>query len=363
MQYTVIWQSADDHARAWIHEIFGPYIKEHVVDAKHQVVLDNAILVDTFVDAHPLEYYARFRGKNAFLVQNHDEFLDMALNACRNFRGVFRNHVSRAFHPDFFSFFPIGYTPETACADRSTLPRATNRRYLWSFLGDCNKTTRPEMVQELRRIEPHFFLATRPMRDYAFMEAGPQGLPTSQYSELLRQSVFAPSPMGNASIECFRTYEALEQGAIPIVEKRLTLDYYRMLLGDHPLPTVSSWSEARQLITSLLKDPARMDALQSECSVWWVDYKLRLSASVGEFLEHRNQSVEIPEKLVADWGHPQLWRACELLRHHNLPAVLRRIQRNSTRLLTTGKLRVAWTRNNPCPGETVNSEQLAVDSK
>lgn len=51
-------------------------------------------------------------------------------------------------------------------------------------------------------------------------------------------SIFSPCPQGNVLLETPRVYEALQCGSIPIVERRLTLDYYKQLLGPHPLPTV-----------------------------------------------------------------------------------------------------------------------------
>ncbi len=62
-KYTAIWQSRIPHERDWLEEILGPYISDHVPDGKHQVVLDNAILLDAFIQCHDPAYYAQFRGQ------------------------------------------------------------------------------------------------------------------------------------------------------------------------------------------------------------------------------------------------------------------------------------------------------------
>ena len=80
-KFTAIWQSRD-YGRDWpMYEwqkhLFEPYISNHVFDGKHQVVMDNAILFDDWIYATDPEYYAKFRGKNAFLVHPYDEFYDL----------------------------------------------------------------------------------------------------------------------------------------------------------------------------------------------------------------------------------------------------------------------------------------------
>src|SRR5205085_4230318 len=114
-----------------------------------------------------------------------------------------------------------------------------------------------------------------------------RSLTPAEYKQVLEESIFAPSPMGNVNLECFRVYEALEQGAIPIVERRFTLDYFRSLLGNHPIPTVASWQEAGNLVKSLLSSPSDLEALQRTCLSWWQQFKHSLTSEVGQLLSSR----------------------------------------------------------------------------
>jgi hypothetical protein len=59
---------------------------------------------------------------------------------------------------------------------------------------------------------------------------------TAFRKELLA-TVFAPSPPGLYNPDCFRIYEALFTGAIPIIPRHYQFDP----LGDHPIPMVDSW--------------------------------------------------------------------------------------------------------------------------
>jgi hypothetical protein len=159
--------------------------------------------------------------------------------------------------------------------------------------------------------------------------------------EILGQSVFAPTPMGNGNLEANRTYDALEVGAIPIVERRLTLDYYSLLLGHHPLPTFSSWSQARQHVIHLLKDPVKLDELQQTCMEWWKSYKVLLVENIGSFLEERSCAVDELVPLQSRLPRLPLWQYVELLRHHSMPAIGRRLKLQVKRIASKKRWRLA----------------------
>lgn len=345
LRFTAIWQAEHPNEREWIDEIFGPFIAEHVTDGKHEVVLDNAILLDAFTYCFDPAYYARFRGKNAFLVDFLDENYEGGrYELYRNFRGVFRCFWSGAFVEGHVRKLPLGYGKGMARGERALTP-ASRRRYVWSFIGEASKSTRPDAMRALGRIEPHFLFSTNDVPGLAILNrvgGRPRRFAPEEFTQVLLDSAFSPCPMGNVNIECFRVYESLEWGAIPIVEKRATLDYYRQLLGDHPMPTVRSWAEAARLITRMMRNPDDMDALQQQCLAWWAEYKRAYRAEAGQFLEERSaRATEETGPLTTPVQQMPGWRTMELLRHHNASAFLRRMHRQATRLLRDKKVRVA----------------------
>jgi hypothetical protein len=148
--------------------------------------------------------------------------------------------------------------------------------------------------------------------------------------------------MGNVQVESFRLYEALEAGSIPIVEKRWTLDYFRLLLGEHPIPTVRSWAEARDLVKRLAADPDGLNALQDRCLSWWDAYKRAYRDAAGAFIQQRSgDSVPVQEPIMTRKYSLPGWRLIELLRHHDANAFARRVHRQASRILRKGTLRVA----------------------
>jgi hypothetical protein len=339
---TVIWQAEKPHEREWVDEIFGPYISEHVTDGKHELVMDNALLVDAFVHCFDKEYYAKFRGLNAYLAHFLDENFDGGYERYENFRGVFRGHWSNVFNANYIRKMPLGYC--NGLPRREQLIPAAERNYVWSFAGHVDKSSRPEMAEELARVEPHYLFSSSPVPGFVTPLSTPEHrrlLAPSAYYDLLFDSTFSPCPMGNVNLECFRLYEALECGSIPIVERRWTMDYFRTLFGEHPIPTVGSWREGRSLIHSLLSAPQDLNALQNKCMDWWNNYKREYSASVGKFLAERSTTVPKPEPAVSSLYRMPFWQPIELLRHHNARAAMKRVRRQISRVLQNGQVRVA----------------------
>jgi hypothetical protein len=342
-KFTAIWQFEIDKEANHdsLRRFFEPFIDNHVQDGKHEVVMDNAIVFDAWVYARDLAYYEEFRGKNAFLVHIGDEFYEIGADRYECFRGVFRSYWSSVFNPKDVMVLPLGCgLPDST----STIAPASERRYAWSFVGQAGKCSRPEMVRAMSAVEPHISFSTTAVPGLTFWTKGITGsrrIPKSEFLNILRDSAFAPAPMGNANLESFRVYEALDAGTIPIVEKGMFLDYFRRLLGDHPLPTVRTWREARHLVRRYLDDPEALNQLQQECIRWWADYQARLADRIGGFLTERSaaggQAHPFRSRLPSMPG----WNYVELLRHHNAHALRRRAETQFRRLAMQRKWRVA----------------------
>ena len=135
--FTGIWQFRTPGEFDWMNEIFGEFISEYVWDCKREVAPDNSILFDSYICDSDPAYFRRFRGKNAFLVHVYDETFDgLYEETYSNFRGVFRFFWSDVFNPERVFKLPLGYCKGFA-SDGGPLKPATERRYLWSFVGDA----------------------------------------------------------------------------------------------------------------------------------------------------------------------------------------------------------------------------------
>jgi hypothetical protein len=343
-KYTAIWQAREPLEEDWIKEILGPFVNNYVTDGKHEVVLDNAILLDAFTFLNDPAYYEKFKGKNAFLVHFLDEAYAGRYEIYNNFRGVIRCFWSDIFDEQYVMKMPLGYTQGKGRGDSAVLP-ATQRKYAWSFVGQTGKATRPDAIEALSGVTPNFVRSTDSASSGTSTKSAgeePKPLGSEEYSQLLSNSVFAPCPMGNVNIECFRTYEALEWGAVPIVEKRWGFDYYRTLLGDHPMPTVRSWSEARRMVEAMMKNGDEIDRVQRECLDWWDGFKRNYTERIGEFIETRSRTGGTNNPMVSKVQGIPGWRAVELVRHHNASALFRRVGLHARRLFKEKRLLVGF---------------------
>jgi hypothetical protein len=327
VKLTFIWQSASYQERDWINEILRPIAGHQIVDGQHRVVLDNCLLIDSYPYWRPRDYYESFRGKNAWLLHLGDETYEGGYDRYDYFRGVLRSYWSKIFNPRRVLQIPLGYSAGTGPATGQLCAR--QRAYLWSFVGAAAKSSRPEMIGALSPITPNFVHTTD--------DPNTRRMSKNEYQEILRQSVFAPSAMGNVNLECFRPYEALECGSVPILEKRIGLDYFANILGKHPIPSFKTWGEARQFLAQLRWDDEAQDHLIAECTDWWRSYKRDLSARIERFIEQPDRA----EAGTAVWWQQSIpgSRAIELLRHHTVPAVIRRIKRQVVRIVKEAKFR------------------------
>ena len=331
MKFTAIWQSKKPHELPWIAEIFGDLIAEHVFDGNHEVVLDDAILLDGFIKRVPHDYYRKFEGKNAFLVHFLDETYEGGYERYDHFRGVIRNFWSTAFNPRKVFILPTGYW-NPAKPQFKTFTPASRRKYLWSFDGELRKSSRLDAVKALRRIEPHFLRDTGPTYEKPTLSFKPE------YQEVLTDSAFAPAPMGNVTLETFRMYEALELGSIPLIETRRAYPYFEHVLGRHPLPSFERWSDATAFVERYARDPAALDALQRSCLDWWADFKVGLSGRVRDFIASAPQDRQGEAAFHTALPHP-IWQVAELVHQHSFAALRRRAVRQLRRVLFEQRFR------------------------
>lgn len=339
-QLTLLWQDTQSWHHEWILEVLSPLIGRQVFDGRHEIVLDDCIVVDANIQLVDPAYFARFRGKNAFLFREPDEFLrDVSLDAYRNFRGVFRMHHSAAFRPERVMHIPVGY-PRGEFRRNEPKP-ASLRQYAWAMLGQMNKSTRPEAMTALLGVEPNYWYASDGWRPGADVSLNYElaNRPSTDYLELISEAAFCPSPMGNVSQESGRPYAALEAGSIPILEKTLLMDVHRRLLGKHPLPTFSNWKKAAEFIREMWADKRALDQLQLECLSWWANYKRNIAEDAAGFVDRLwNREPEEISAYIRFYARLPGWPVLELARHHSMPALTRRIKRQGTRLMQHGKL-------------------------
>jgi hypothetical protein len=135
----------------------------------------------------------------------------------------------------------------------------------WVFAGQVTHERRRDCVNYLKRIHrPGILIET----------AGyTQGVSLPEYFRLLSRAKIVLCPSGPNSPDAARAWEALECGAIPILDERSPVQkggFWKLVIPDSPLPRINSWDEMPELMSRILDNYA---AYHETCLSWWDAYK------------------------------------------------------------------------------------------
>lgn len=159
---------------------------------------------------------------------------------------------------------PLGYTPHTR-GPLMELGLPLDKKG-WVFAGQDTNTRRHQCVEALTRINPEWVHASPTFTG---------GLAPSEYMRLLWSAEWAPCPAGNVRADSFRMWEALEAGAVPILDATSPAgdrNVWPATLGDHPLPVVEHWDD----VASWLATPPPL------VGPWYSQYKRGLKVQLEE---------------------------------------------------------------------------------
>jgi hypothetical protein len=126
---------------------------------------------------------------------------------------------------------------------------------------------------------------------------------TDDYIKVVLDSVFTLSPAGH-SPECFRLFEAVEAGSIPVMS-RADLhgehhpEAYRRREYRHaphpckdslqhwydaPIVVLDSWRDLYPTVERLMEDPVELDRMQSNLRSWYKGYMCKVMADFEDFI-------------------------------------------------------------------------------
>jgi hypothetical protein len=331
----LVWTTQGLGETDWLRYLLDPLIKREVVAERFEFIEPRSIYV---VSANrnlrkclPPEFIAKLAnvpGKG--LIHLSDEYYAGGYDLYREFDFVLRMHHAAwiADIPEVL-IFPAGW--KTGMPHRTNILPATARKYVWSFSGNRKASSRPEMFKALDAIKPKYVNA------FIDRQPGARNLSQEEYHAVLDDTVFAPCPMGNAVMETWRFYEALEAGCIPIIEVRPWMHYHERLLGPHPIPIIYRWSQAATLINDLLADPERLKTLQHSITSWWTQCKKSNKDRINSFISEKLEKQDSKLSTRSLPSTSPLWpirRTIELLRHQSGMSLFRRVKRPFVRLIS-----------------------------
>ncbi len=170
----------------------------------------------------------------------------------------------------------------------------------WAFFGQAGHAKRDECIGAMRAID-----------DANVNVSGgfTQGLPRELYLARLAATKLAPSPSGPETPDCFRTWEALEVGALPVVDKssprRSYPNGYYVFANEGarvPFPSVSHWDEFHAIVEQGKSDPLELKRRASFASAWWArkkrDYAKAIDRDLFAVSGVRARNNRVADKLT-----------------------------------------------------------------
>ena len=151
-------------------------------------------------------------------------------------------------------YIPWGWTPATSRF-------GSLRKLDWAFMGQVTHERRIACAAAFKEVPNGFLVQT---------EGFAQGLPRELYHETLSVARMIPCPSGPITVDSFRVCEALQMGAIPMLDTRSPWGadpgYWDQVFDQHPLPVVANWADAPELMQKWLADWPSRQRLVME---WW----------------------------------------------------------------------------------------------
>jgi len=172
---------------------------------------------------------------------------------------------------------PLGYAAEApfsanSCEASQSARSFTQRDYDWAFIGTVY-AHRKEMVNHLSN-------------DTRFRKHYVGQLPAANMLEVYKKSTFVPVGRGHTNLDCFRIYESIISGAIPVVvgpKEEISSAFVEH--HDIPMVAASDWSAAADQMSKLLSNPEELRALQTKLPTWVCKTIGSLREQIGDQLK------------------------------------------------------------------------------
>lgn len=278
---TLVWNRDRCWEEDWIEYLFQHIPHKTIDNIDHLEFIDRSVIIDSLPWApYHNGYMAEMhrRGLKYGLIHLSDESRSDDISSYAGCQFVLRNYI-RSGTPDNCYNILLGYNTKFTVHTHN--PSILDRKYMWSTIIHRWDYNRQIMVQQADPI-PNGFL-------YVVNHHGPR-LSVEEYSGILRDSIFVLCPNGALIPDSFRITEAMEAGAIPVVQAN---DHWKIQYGDNfPAVIIHSWQELAEKLIALMLNPSQLERKRQQCVSWW-DKKKK---------ENLNMVTEVVTKTLGNEG-------------------------------------------------------------
>jgi hypothetical protein len=260
----------------WLEDMFQTKLEFVPVPSDTGDIPEQSIVLWNNVKStlHMANLLNRLQTKKLILLNLSDEHDEHDISMYADAAMVIRNYT-RPNLPAHAHVIPLGYANGRRGTGKT--PSFEKRTQLWSFAGSTDRPNRSHDIDAMRKATPYTVFT----KDNFF---SPNVVEGPAYLALLQDTKFVPCFQG-FSLECYRFYEALEHGAIPIYVPVPGLrDSYKDQFGEHPFLSFPSWERAAEILPQLAKQPSVMESHREKILAWWEAKKQSVRDMLGSCL-------------------------------------------------------------------------------
>jgi len=222
-----------------------------------------------------------------------------------------RNYYTAAHQQSTKGYLPLGprldswksYLEIQSEEEKFVMKPSSQRRYAFNAIfSESTNDGRARLAEVLREHRRRYdempiftSIATKWERDVNSPRT--QQLYTRDYMAALLDSVFTLAPAGH-NPECYRLFEAIEAGSIPVlVEADATTSYVERCKDplhhwrDAPVLVLDAWDDVFPAVASLMADEGALDEMQISVLVWYEEYMRKVVRGFEEFMMPSEEST------------------------------------------------------------------------
>lgn len=164
---------------------------------------------------------------------------------------------------------PLGYMTGTFSGKNALdtkLKPLLKRKYKWSFIGNI-KADRVELISKFSKTNYERFIGNN--------------IAPSDMFNIYNDTVFIPNGRGNVRIDCFRIYEAILSGCVPVIvcDKNEFNETFHYNNDIPPFIFEETWDDAVNKCTYLLNNEKELVTIQTK-NYNWLQQKMKSIQSV-----------------------------------------------------------------------------------
>jgi len=268
----------------WLQEIFSCEFIFHSYQTEYTFLEGDTVflLYQYFVDPMLVEKWLdKNKELKVFLIHLSDENCKSNVKIYNHpvIQKVFRNYWRPEVVSSKVIHIPLGYVKHYK--QKSTHKRICERPYVWSFAGAMDRPLRKDVLLSLEQMGLPSKIHKTPTWGTS------SNLGENDYLNMLVDTKFVPCLPGFFNVECFRFYEALECGAIPIISLDDKKSYANILAGYGDLPLYGCEGKNWELLHELSKQTESANQkMCDEIQKWWTEYKCSLKKHICYILNN-----------------------------------------------------------------------------